>query len=157
MTALEFVLLPWASNRLIDQGFAPFKKDILKVSWLLTVLTGVYVLILSFSAEPLMRILYGAKYQASVWLVPWLALASLISTPGNGCLLGLRIAQASRPIFVSTCIRAAVTILLGSVFVRMLGLQGIVLGMLISSASQVPAIFWYWRKTASQRTHEVLL
>ena len=157
MTAAELVLLPWASIRLAERGFVLFKRDIVQISWLLTVFAAAYALLLSFSAEPLMHIVYGAKYQGSAWLVPWFALVSFISTLGNGCLLALRIMQAPRAIFVITCIGAAVTVVLASVFVRLLGLQGIVLGMLISSASQVPAIFWYWRKTSSQRTHEVLL
>jgi O-antigen/teichoic acid export membrane protein len=147
--------MPWAAKHLAEQGLIPFKRSIVEITSLMTALAGAYALILAFSAAPLMQVLYDGKYQGFVWLVPWFAMSFLTTSFAGGYGLGLKVAQATRAIFVVTCIGAGTTIFVGSMLVRLLGLEGVALGALLSNTSEALVIVWCWRRLVWQKSSEL--
>jgi len=155
MTALGLLLLPWVSGRFANEGLDSLKRDVPKITTLITGLAVAYFFGVSILGEPLIRLLYDGKYSAFIWLLPYLAAAPLISALGSGCQLGLKAVQAPWAIFIAYCVSAAVTVSLGAVFVHLWGLKGAAIGGLFSLGSQFPVIVWYWKRMANKKTDEI--
>jgi O-antigen/teichoic acid export membrane protein len=155
MTALGLLLLPWASGRLSDKGLDALRGDVSKITVMMTGLVGAYFLGVFVLGDRLIGLLYGDKYAAFVWLLPYLAAVPLISAIGSGWRVGLRAVQAPWAVFVAYCVSATVTVSLGAGFVHLWGLQGAVIGSLLSVASQVPVVVLYWRRIINCENQKV--
>jgi O-antigen/teichoic acid export membrane protein len=81
-----------------------------------------------------------------VSLLPLIAVVPLITTPGIGYQIGLRVVQAPWAIFASNAAGAIIAVLLGILFIPFLGLKGVVLGTILNGISQIVVTLWFWKK-----------
>ena len=146
LTALNHLFLPWASIHLAEKGFASLRIKILEITVLIAVLAAAYFLVLSLASVPLMGLLYSAKYNAFVPLLPWMAAVPFITAPAIGYQIGLRVTQAPWAIFASNSAGAIIAVLLGIFFVPVFGLKGVVLGTILNGISQMIVTLWSWKK-----------
>jgi O-antigen/teichoic acid export membrane protein len=146
LTALSHLFLPWASRHQAQKGFASLRMKVLEFTILIAVLAAVYFLFLSLASVSLIGLLYNGKYNAFVSLLPLIAVVPLITTPGIGYQIGLRVVQAPWAIFASNAAGAIIAVLLGILFIPFLGLKGVVLGTILNGISQIVVTLWFWKK-----------
>lgn len=136
-TALTMLLLPYAAG--LKAGSAPGAATNLarRITMLFVAGAALYWLLIIPFAGSVFRVAYDGNYLAVVYLMPVVALESVIWSAGCGPAIVLRSMESPASVFGARCAGAAACLLIGIPATRLLGISGAVLGMLCSSLVSV--------------------
>lgn len=134
-SALSLLSLPYASH-IHHQGG---RAGVGRVAWRLTGLyaggaIAYWALVMLFK-EPIVRSLYGGKYLQVAYLLPWVALVSILRIGSVAQTIALKAMRSPSLAFVVYGAASAVALLVGVPAVWVLGLRGAVCAPVVSSAT----------------------
>jgi len=154
VSALSMLLLPQASLAFADQGIRGLQRLVTRTLALVTAGAAGYFLFLLFAGGRLMTLLYGAKYDAAAYLLPWVAASSALTVVAQALLLGLRGMQQASSVFRAYVAASVVTVVAGAALTKYFGLWGAVVGVLLTSLALAFALVWQYRLSVG-RMHVV--
>jgi O-antigen/teichoic acid export membrane protein len=132
VAATGLLVLP-ALSRDVGQGSIERMRHKAKlVSIALTCIALCFAALIMVEATSVGRLLYGGKYVADVWLMPFLALIPVFNAASMGFSMALRASQKPRFDLVANLIAAPVAIVSAFLFMRIWGLAGAAASMLLS-------------------------
>ncbi len=130
---LSLLFLPYAARIHKQYG----KDKAAQVARRITLLSiagtvAYWAVIIPFKA-PLFRLMYSGKYDSVAYLLPWVALGSILWSAGYGPGIILRAMEHPRLVFIALCASSVITVLVGVPATYFLGLWGVVAWGLVSS------------------------
>ena len=87
---------------------------------------------LTLPAQCVVHLLYGENHSSVAYLVPWLALVSILQVAMSGTGIGLKAMESPASVFLAYCGAAAVTLLVGIPLTWAFGVQGAISAMVLS-------------------------
>lgn len=130
---LSLLFLPYAALVQERDGTAGAAKLARRIALLSVGGTALYWgLIIPFRL-PVLQTLYSGKYNSVAYLIPWVALGSLLWSAGFAPGIILRAMEHPRLVFLSLCASSIATLLVGIPATYLLGLWGAVVWGLLSS------------------------
>jgi O-antigen/teichoic acid export membrane protein len=119
--------------------------------------TALYWAIIIPLRLPVLQTLYSGKYNSVAYLIPWVALGSLLWSAGYAPGIILRAMEHPRLVFFSLCASSIATLLVGIPATYFLGLWGVVVwGLLSSNAVALVLVVCLLRwKLKADRDHTV--
>jgi O-antigen/teichoic acid export membrane protein len=146
MVAFGLLSLPYASRVYNQEGRVGIRRVTHRLYWTYSGATIAYwILVVSFR-NPIINSFYGGKYTGIAGLLPWLALASVLSSVGMVQAVSLRAIQTPASVFVAYCACCVVALIVGIPAIWAFGLRGAVYGVVSSSAAAVIAGFILLRR-----------
>ncbi|MCL5263722.1 MAG: oligosaccharide flippase family protein [Chloroflexi bacterium] len=108
ITAIAILALPVLSHEFRRGNIRAFRQKGLFITLGITSMAAAYELALVVFTGPVERILYGAKFADSAWLIPILGLVPVFTALATGYSLMLRAAQKPKHYVISGAVTAAV-------------------------------------------------
>lgn len=93
----------------------------------------VYWLVVMWLRGPLFSLLYGGRFQNTLHLLPWFALASIFWFAGFAPPIALRAVQSPALVCLLYAAASVVTLIVGFPAAKMFGIRGVIAGTLLSS------------------------
>lgn len=135
-------LLPTWFSRTIHSGGKPALHQQLKRVYLIVVpLLGAYCLLVGLFAEPLLQLMFGDAYVGSSRVLMLYAVVAFMTFLASVVNAALRAQQLTRVVF-SAQLLASFTLPLGWLCIRGFGVEGAVMGMMLTSLT-VNGVFWW--------------
>ena len=127
-------VLPIRFARTLAAGGKSALRGQLRAAFLVAVPTlGGYCLLATLFAGPLLRLLYGNRYEGQSAVLALYAVSMFIGYVAMIIAAALRALRQSRPVFTSWLYASLVTIPMGCLLILVLGIPGAVLGTILSS------------------------
>lgn len=120
-----------------------------RVSLSLGATSVVVAVTLYFTAAPLERLLFGGKFAATAWLMPWLVVIPLAAGVGSGYSMALRAVQWPRYDSLATRIAAIVSVQTAFLFIPLWGLAGAAASLGSGYIAHAIAVYVCFRKAAA--------
>jgi O-antigen/teichoic acid export membrane protein len=134
-TALSLLFIPYASRMRAEQG----PEVLRKISFNITLLFGLgavmYWIALVMFRGSVLHLFYGGHYSQISAFVPVVAVSSIFQTCISGPGIGLRANEMPICIFYAYLVSSLITVGVGVIATRMLGVQGAVGTMLLANLS----------------------
>ena len=146
LNAISVLLLPYASRVYRESGLASLRSLIWKIAWLFGAAAVAYWTCLILLSKPILRSLYGGQYTELAHLIPWLAVALLPWNLAAVPALILRAVRYPASIFAAYCTSCIVLLLVGVPAVRVLGLRGALLAMILSNLAALVVVLTLLRQ-----------
>lgn len=158
LVAFSSLSLPYASRVYNEEGKSGIRQLSHRLYWTYSGVTISYWLVIVLLRKPIISSLYKGKYTGVTELIPWLALASVLSSVSMVQNICLRAIQSPASVFVAYCACSAIALIVGIPATWMLGLQGAVYGVVASSlAAMVAGLILIRRRTmAGLRTSSLI-
>ena len=134
VTAIGLLVLPTLSYEFGRGATERIRHKAMLVSAGLFVVTAGFAALLALEARRTGQLLFGGKYEAYVWLMPLLALIPAVNGISAGYSMALRASQKPRFDLISNLFAAPVAVVSAFVFMRIWGLAGAAMSMLLSYA-----------------------
>ena len=130
---LSLLFLPYAAR--IQQQYGKGKATQLanRITLLSIAGTAAYWAVIIPLKGPLFRLMYSGKYDSVAYLLPWVALGSILWSAGYGPGIILRAMEHPRLVFIALGASSVMTLLVGVPATYFLGLWGVVAWGLVSS------------------------
>ena len=145
--ALAILFLPYASRIHGDEGRASVAGLTRRISLLFLGGAAVYWGVIAPLKGPVFHFLYGGKYMGISYLIPLVALGSLLSSATLGPVIVLRAIESPASVFVAHAAASVMALLIGIPLTWAFGLWGAVVGLIASGAvSLLMALFLLRRK-----------
>lgn len=144
-------VLPMRFARALKSGGQLALHSQLKIAYLVTApVFGGYCFLVVVLAGPLLQLVYGASYAGSTPLVVLYAAYYMVLYLVQIVSSALRAQQLTRHIFTAHVYSSLIAVFLGWLFIRTLGAEGAVLGLILSALA-VNFLYWlaYSREVAS--------
>jgi O-antigen/teichoic acid export membrane protein len=132
VTAIGLLFLPAFSRDFGRGSIGRIRHKAMLVSAGLVVVALCFVAALALFAGPSEHLLFGGKYANYAWLIPLLALITVVNSLSTGYSMALRAAQKPHFDFVSNVFAAPVAVVSAFIFMRLWGLAGAAASMLLS-------------------------
>jgi O-antigen/teichoic acid export membrane protein len=133
ITAIATLAIPILSYDFGRSDYQSIRKKTIFVAILLTIIAGVYeILLLGFSA-PLETLIYNGKYSNFIHFIPLLGIIPIFTALTTGYSLALRAIQKPQFYLIYGMIVAPVGLLTGVLFTYLWGLEGAIWSLVISS------------------------
>ncbi len=145
ITAMSFLLLPWASARFSEQSGEAFRRGISRISLLFTAAAVAYLVCISFFGKWLIALAYGGRYTQFTYLLPLVGLPVLLTAASQGAMIAVRAMQAPSEMALGYSISAMVTLVIGVGLTRYWGLVGAVVGIATSSLAFLVVITYRYQ------------
>jgi O-antigen/teichoic acid export membrane protein len=157
IASLGSLILPWFVAQYDAQGMIWLRGSLLRTGGLFATF-GIFLLSPLFVlGSPIDNFLYGAKYSAYLWLIPYLVVAQVVGTGSMALSLALRCLEESQRIFYSYVV-AGISVLIGGYpAIYWLGLKGVGLGMIISQVILAGALLTQWRCASRANTESAMM
>jgi O-antigen/teichoic acid export membrane protein len=139
--ALVSVLPTWLARTLASSGSGALYSQVKAIALLTTLVQSGYCLLVVLVAAPLLRLLYGGDYAAYTSVVALFAAYAVLFHLSLVASCAVRAIRRTRAFFVSNLLASLVALATGWLFVRALGLDGAVLGMILT-ALIANAVLW---------------
>jgi O-antigen/teichoic acid export membrane protein len=145
ITATGLLVLPTLSYDFGQRLIERMRHKAVLVSVALFAVALCFAALLTLEAPRVEHSLYGGKYVTNVWLMPLLALIPVVNGLTMGFDMALRASQKPRFDLISNLFAAPIAILSAFFFIRMWGLAGAAVSMLLSFivACGVTMFFFY--------------
>ncbi|PJC68117.1 hypothetical protein CO015_05170 [candidate division WWE3 bacterium CG_4_8_14_3_um_filter_42_11] len=154
LTALGLLFLPWVSAKRVTFGNGYLKNFSLKITVFMVGLTIAYLLLPIIGGRWLVPLFYGeGRYDSYLWLIPYLGGIALLGAATQGFALSLKAAKYPNTIFFSQAGGAFVTLTLGIVLVRKLGLLGAAVGNISAALTVLVITIYLWNKVFGYRAN----
>ena len=138
---LENIVPSQASRHFHDEGAAGLGAYLRRVAWYGGGVTGILVLMVAVAPGFWLRLVYGEEFAVYAEVLFWLALCYLVFFVSLPLRSGLRALESTKPIFVSYVLATVFSLALAYPMVGWFGLNGVVLGMLLSQLI-IQAVLW---------------
>jgi O-antigen/teichoic acid export membrane protein len=146
IVALGLLFVPWVARGRTERGLDFARGASRKICAVYASLSLVYLCFIVAAGRRGIDLLYGADgYGHYAWILPWLALASLLASTGHGLVVGLNAAEQPRGIFWSRTSSALVTVAIGLPLLSVWKLGGAVAGMVLAAAVALVSL-WCWHR-----------
>ena len=144
VTAIGLLVLPTLSYEFGRGATERIRHKAMLVSAGLFIVTLAFAAVLALEARRTEHLLFGGKYEATVWLMPLLALIPVVNGISTGYSMALRASQKPRFDLISNLFAAPVAVVSAFVFIRYWHLAGAAASMLLSYAvlSVVTIVFF---------------
>jgi O-antigen/teichoic acid export membrane protein len=146
MVAFGLLSLPYASRVYNKEGTTGIRRLAQRLYWTYSGATIAYWILIVPFRELIISSFYSGKYVGVADLIPWLALASVLSSVGMVQAICLRAIQSPASVFVAYCACSAVALIVGVPATWVFGLRGAVYGVVSSSVAAVLAGFILLRR-----------
>jgi len=110
--------------------------------------------ILYFTAAPLERMLFGGKFAAAAWLMPWLLAVPLAAGFGSGYSMALRAMQRPRFDHLATRIAAIVSVQTAFLLIPLWGLAGAAASLASGYIAHAVVVYICFRQAAASERAE---
>lgn len=138
--AFSLLLIPYASRLTYDSGMSGVRKLSRRIACLFAGGAFAYWLFIIIFRERALLLLYGGKYMGLAYLVPWVALSSILSGAVQGHTIVLRGMRAPAKILVVECIGSALCMIVGIPAIQVFGIRGAVAGLLLYSLAGLASV-----------------
>ncbi len=135
---------PWASQRFAQQGYPALKRAMQIYSLGMSAMWLTYFLAVVLFQNELITLLYGNSFSQYQWLLPLYLFQPLIIAATTSWVYGLRIVDKTRNVMTINIIGGVTTLTAGIVLIAFWGLQGAVIGIVLSSLTSVPVLLIMW-------------
>jgi O-antigen/teichoic acid export membrane protein len=133
--AVSLLAQPYASGVHGGEGVAGIGKVTRTITLLFACIAVTYWALVTALRRPIVFFLYAGNYLDVVHLVPWVALASVLTTVAYGPAIALRAMQSPASVSVAFGVSSAVALAVGIPATRTLGLRGAILSIVLSNAA----------------------
>ncbi len=134
LTALGNLLQPEIAIRRVDRNEMVFLRTIKKMTIMIITLSVIYVLAMSYWGSAAVRFLYGSSvFSEYLWLLPGLAVITVSGAITQIVSILLRVEERPDIIFWGYCGAVVITVTIGVALVNESGLNGAVVGLILSS------------------------
>jgi O-antigen/teichoic acid export membrane protein len=157
ITSLGSLILPWFVRQYDARGMLWLQGNLLRVGVLYTTLGILLLSPLFVLGSPIDNFLYGAKYSAYLWLIPYLVAAQVVGTGSMALSLALRCLEESQRIFYSYVVAGISVLVSGYPAVYWLGLKGIGLSIILSQVIFAGALLIQWRSASRANSAAVVM
>ena len=149
--ALSMLFLPYASRIYAEQG----REGAISISARLTLLSlasaMVYWVAIISAKETVFHLLYSGKYMEVAYLVPALAIGSILWSAVCGSAIVLRAMASPRSVFVAFVASSVVSLAIGIPATRAYGIVGSVWGTNLADAGALLMVLWLLRRKIVSR------
>jgi O-antigen/teichoic acid export membrane protein len=132
--ALSMLFLPYASRVYAEQGRQGASAIAARLTVLSFAIALAYWVIIIPAKEPVIRLLYSGKYTEVAYLVPLIAVGSLLWSAVCGSAIVLRAMESPASIFVAFVVSSVVSLAVGIPAARAYGILGAVWGTNLADA-----------------------
>jgi len=132
--ALCLLAQPFASG----EGIGGIGKVTRRITLLFACIAVVYWALVTAFRRQIVSFLYAGNYGEVAHLVPWIALASVLTIVAYGPAVGLRAMQSPASVFVASGASSAIALAVGIPATRAYGMRGAILSIVLSSAAALP-------------------
>lgn len=139
--ALRSLLPTWFSRTMHSGGQTALHQQLKRVYLAVVPLLGCYCLLVGLFAQPLLQLLFGDAYTGSARVLMLYAAVAFTTFLASIVNAALRAQQLTRVIF-SAQLLASFTLPLGWLCIRGFGVEGAVMGMMLTSLT-VNGVFWW--------------
>jgi O-antigen/teichoic acid export membrane protein len=149
--ALSMLFLPYAARVYAEQG----REGAISISARLTLLSlasaVVYWVAIISAKEKVFHLLYSGKYMEVAYLVPAIAIGSLLWSAVCGSAIVLRAMASPRSVFVAFVASSVVSLAIGIPATRAYGIVGSVWGTNLADAGALLMVLWLLRRKIASR------
>src|SRR5208283_4188235 len=114
----------------------------------------VAAVILYFTAAPLERLLFGGKFAAAAWLMPWLLALPLAAGVGSAYSMALRAMKHPQYDLLATRIAAIVSVQTAFLFIPLWGLAGAATSLASGYIAHAAVVYVSFRQAAASEHGE---
>jgi len=140
--ALSLLFLPYASRMQAQPGAGTAGKLVRRITLLFTGGACLYWAVLLPLRPQLFRLLYSGKYGEVGWLLPFVALESVLTGALCGPAIVLRAMEAPSAVFWARFAGSALTLTAGILATWLFGISGVVAVMIASALVSLLTSFW---------------
>lgn len=133
LIAMETALTPAAGRVFAEKGQPGLRSFLVRIIAMTAPMMAVYGIVVSLFATPILGTLFGAPYRQYGWLLVLLAVNYALIYLRSPVLIALEGRQISAPVFHSSLWSGSVGLVVGVVALRLFGLSGAVLGMIVDA------------------------
>jgi O-antigen/teichoic acid export membrane protein len=153
VTAVGLLVLPSMSYEFGLGQLARLRRKAVLASAFVTLIALAYAAVLWLFADPIEHLLYGGKYSPYVRLIPILGLVPVCTGFAIGFSMAVRASQKPHFDLLANSISAPVGLLTALIFIKLWGLQGAALSLVVGFAVY-GAVFWWSLRTIPRRVPE---
>jgi O-antigen/teichoic acid export membrane protein len=124
LAALSLLFLPYAARVRAERGVQEFRSLAGKLLALSIGGSALYWLIVVNFRLPIFRLLYSGKYSEVAYLLPAVALGSILWCAAYGPAIALRAMESPKSVFAAFFVTTVVCLIAGTLAARAFGLQG---------------------------------
>jgi len=133
ITAFAILILPWFSKQSTLMKVSNLKNYLKMITLGLSGIAVLYSIVLISFDDSIVRLLYGDKYSEYLWMLPYLAIASVVVVLGSGSQIALKAFQLTGAIFVGVLCSAVTTVTIGTFLTIKLGIKGVAIGGILTA------------------------
>lgn len=145
LLGLENIVPSMATRRLLEEGVAGLADWMRRFRWLIAGSIGLYCLVIGVFAGPLMPLIFGSQYAGTGLVVGLIAVSYFINAYARPTMIGLRAMERNRWVFYGFLTSSLVALVLSFPLVRLGGLLGAALGMILTPLILLAVLTWGYR------------
>jgi O-antigen/teichoic acid export membrane protein len=144
-TALSSLFLPYAARVQEEQGRASVGPLTRKITLLYVAGAIAYWALFIPAKGPAFHLLYGGKYLEVSYLIPLVALETLLWSATFGPAIALRGMESPSSIFYARCVASGVSLAIGIPLTKAYGLLGVMWGIVLANAAAFVMTMYFLR------------
>jgi O-antigen/teichoic acid export membrane protein len=152
--AVGRLLQPYVSRIAGRQGAGAAKSAVMRSLLVYAAGALAYWLVIAISCKPLVRLLYGGKFDSSAYLAPWIALGMAFCVVSYCFAMGLRALQAPSGVLVVATVTAIASVATGIPLAWLFGLKGVVAAQCVASVATVTAACYLFNRRAAKQQRD---
>ena len=156
-TALSCLFLPYAARVQEQQGPSSTVPLTRRITLLYVAGAVAYWTIFLFFRKPAFHLLYADKYTEVSYLIPYVALETILWSTAFGPATVLRGMESSISIFYARCVASALSLFVGIPLTRAYGLWGAMLGIVLANAAALVMMIYLLRAKIAQRNQSAMV
>jgi O-antigen/teichoic acid export membrane protein len=153
--AVGRLIQPYVSRIAAREGPAAAHSAVKRVLLLFVIGAGLYCLIVAILCRPMVRLLYGGKFDSSAHLAGWITLGMSFCVVSYVFAIGLRALQAPSGVFKIAAVTAVTVVSTAIPLVWFYGFPGIVASECIASVATIMAAVYLFRRQVRKSECEV--
>lgn len=150
--SLNLLLIPWLARQAQSGGLPSTVIGAKKITAIYVSIALCYLIVLTFVGSAVVHRFLGDNYREVGELLPLIALLPVIDGLSSPWMLALRVRGRTGKVLFVDALGATVTLTIGVLLTRAWGLQGAVLGMVLSMACRIPVLAWIWLRKIRRAT-----
>ncbi len=143
-TVMGMLFFPWASSQFAEGGHDRLRKITIIYTAAITLALNLYYVVLLLLDDVLMQLLYGGNFGEYRYLVAMLGLIPIMGGIVTPLSLAIRISHSTLYTFLLD-LSSTIVVFTISLYLTFSGLQGAVIGMLLSNSARIIVILLLWR------------
>ncbi len=145
-TALAMLFLPYAARLHRDEGKVGSRTLTGRIALLYTAGAGAYWLVLIPFKGPVFHLMYGGKYTEVLYLLPYVAVETILWSAAFGPTIVLRAMENPKAVFYARCAASVLAVAVGIPLTYVYGLWGCLISVILSNAAALVFAAYLLRK-----------